>query len=283
MLKQRIITAIILFALFLAALFGLPAVGWQILVLVVIWQGAVEWARLSGLNGRLATGYWLLTLAIMAGTIWFDNSVAQQQQTGLHLVWYMLAVLLWVFVVPAWLISGWRTQNVWLMGLVGWVVLLPTGLAMLDLRAINLSGPWGPWGPWVLLFVMTVVMMADISAYFTGKRFGKNKLAPAISPGKTWEGVFGAMIGVTLYVIVVGCASGLYKQYPVFPGIIVAGWWWVALAVIGDLFESAIKRQAGVKDSGALLPGHGGLLDRIDALTSTLPFAGIALILQRLE
>jgi phosphatidate cytidylyltransferase len=193
------------------------------------------------------------------------------------------AVLLWVFVVPAWLIAGWRPQNAWLMGVVGWVVLLPTGLAMLDLRAINLSGPWGPWGPWVLLFVMTVVMVADISAYFTGKRFGKNKLAPAISPGKTWEGVIGAMIGVTVYVIVVAWASGIYKQYPVFPALIIAGWWWVALAVIGDLFESAVKRQAGVKDSGALLPGHGGLLDRIDALTSTLPFAGIALILQRLE
>ena len=144
---------------------------------------------------------------------------------------------------------------------------------MMDLRAFN---------PWLLLFVMTVVMAADISAYFTGKRFGKNKLAPAISPGKTWEGVFGAMVGVTLYVMVVGWASG-HMHYPVFPGIIVAGWWWVALAVIGDLFESAVKRQAGVKDSGALLPGHGGLLDRIDALTSTLPFAGIALILQRLE
>ena len=274
MLKQRIITASILFVLFLAALFGLPTLGWQALVLVVMWQGAVEWARLSGLSGRAATVYWLLTLAMMAGMVWFDDSVALQQQTLLHLMWYILAVLFWVFVVPAWLIAGWRPQNAWLMGVVGWVVLLPTGLAMLDLRAFS---------PWVLLFVMTVVMMADISAYFTGKRFGKNKLAPAISPGKTWEGVFGAMIGVTLYVIVVGWASGLYKQYPVFPGIIVAGWWWVGLAVIGDLFESAVKRQAGVKDSGALLPGHGGLLDRIDALTSTLPFAGIAIILQRLE
>jgi phosphatidate cytidylyltransferase len=274
MLKQRVITAIILFALFLGALFGLPSVGWQALVLVVVWQGAVEWARLSGLAGRAATLYWLMTLALMAGMLWFDNSFALQQQTMLHLVWYILAVLFWVFVVPAWLMVGWRPQNVWLMGAVGWVVLLPTGLAMLDLRAFN---------PWVLLFAMTLVMVADISAYFTGKRFGKRKLAPAISPGKTWEGVMGAMIGVTVYVIIVGWASGLYKQYPVFPSVIVAGWWWVALSVIGDLFESAIKRQAGVKDSGALLPGHGGLLDRIDALTSTLPFAAIALILQRLE
>lgn len=274
MLKQRIITASILFVVFLAALFGLPSTGWQAVVLVVMWQGAVEWSRLSGLKTRAATAYALATLAMMAGTLWLDASVAAEQQTWLHLAWYIPAVLLWIFVVPAWLISGWRTQNTWLMAVVGWVVLLPTGLAMLDLRA---------YSPWLLLFVMTLVMMADISAYFAGKRFGKNKLAPAISPGKTWEGVFGALLGVTLYVIVVGWASGLYKHYPVFPGIVVAGWWWVGLAVIGDLFESAVKRQAGVKDSGALLPGHGGLLDRIDALTSTLPFAGIALVLQRLE
>jgi phosphatidate cytidylyltransferase len=288
MLKQRVITAIILFVLFLAALFGLPTAGWQALVLVVMWQGAVEWSRLSGLSGRAAIAYCVLTLALMAGTVLLDNSITLEQQTLLHLVWYVLAVLFWVLLVPAWLMLGWRLKNVWLMGLVGWLVLLPTGLAMMDLRFFNPLGsyihsPWGAWGPWVLLFAMTVVMVADIAAYFTGKRFGKNKLAPAISPGKTWEGVLGAMIGVTVYVIVVAWASGLYKHYPVFPGIIVAGWWWVALAVIGDLFESAVKRQAGVKDSGALLPGHGGLLDRIDALTSTLPFAGIALILQRLE
>ncbi|OIR03198.1 phosphatidate cytidylyltransferase [mine drainage metagenome] len=274
MLKQRVITAIILFALFLAALFGLPTAGWQALILVVMWQGAVEWARLSGLNGRAATAYWALTLVLMAGMLWLDNSVAPERQNLLHLTWYAMAVLLWVLVVPAWLMLGWRPRNPWLMGLVGLIVLVPTGLAMLDLRAFS---------PWILLFAMTVVMMADISAYFTGKRFGKNKLAPSISPGKTWEGVLGAMVGVTLYVIIVGWASGLYKHHALFPGIVVAGWWWVALAVIGDLFESAVKRQAGVKDSGALLPGHGGLLDRIDALTSTLPFAGIALILQRLE
>ena len=110
----------------------------------------------------------MLTLALMAAMVWFDSSVGFESQTILHLAWYMLAVLFWVFVVPAWMISGWRPQNPWLMGLVGWLVLLPTGLAMLDLRAFS---------PWLLLFVMTLVMMADISAYFAGKRFGKNKLA----------------------------------------------------------------------------------------------------------
>ena len=158
------------YGFFLAALFGLPPVGWQAVVLVVVWQGAVEWARLSGLSGRAATAYWFVTLALMAGMLWFDNSFALEQQTMLHLVWYMLAVLFWVFAVPAWLMIGWRPQNAWLMGAVGWLVLLPTGLAMLDLRAFN---------PWLLLFAMTLVMAADISAYFVGKRFGKRKLAPA--------------------------------------------------------------------------------------------------------
>lgn len=274
MLKQRIITATVLFALFLAALFGLPTVGWQVLVLAMVWQGAVEWSRLSGLAGRAATAYWLLTLAMMAGMVWFDNGATLQQQSVMHLTWYVAAVLFWLIVVPPWLIAGWRPRDPWLMGVVGWLVLLPTGLSMLDLRAFS---------PWGLLFVMTVVMVADICAYFAGKRYGKNKLAPAISPAKTWEGVIGAMLGVSVYVIVVGFASGLYKQYPLFPGAVFAGWWWVAMAVIGDLYESAIKRQAGVKDSGTLLPGHGGLLDRIDALTSTLPFAAIALVLQRLQ
>lgn len=274
MLKQRIITASILFALFLAALFGLPEIAWQALILGVMWQGAAEWSRLAGLKGRTATVYSLVTPVMLGAVLWLDNSLALAVQAQLHLVIYMFAVILWVFVVPAWLISGWRTQNVRFMALIGLVVLLPTGLALVDLRAFN---------PWVLLFVMTVVMMADISAYFTGKRFGKTKLAPAISPGKTWEGVFGALVGVTLYVVVVWWFSGWYEHFPKLSGVIISGCWWVGLAVVGDLFESAVKRQAGVKDSGALLPGHGGLLDRIDALTSTLPFAGLWLILQRLE
>src|SRR5512142_3264328 len=101
MLKQRVITAIILFALFLAALFGLPALGWQALVLVVVWHGAVEWARLSGLNGRASTGYWLLTVAMMGGMTWLDGRVTVEQQAALHLACYIPAVLFWVFVVPA--------------------------------------------------------------------------------------------------------------------------------------------------------------------------------------
>jgi phosphatidate cytidylyltransferase len=178
---------------------------------------------------------------------------------------------------------GWKVEHPLPMVLTGWAVLIPTGLAMLDLRAIS---------PWVLLFVMGLVWVADISAYFAGRRYGKNKLAPSISPGKTWEGVAGAMLGVSVYVVLCwsfsfyfGQPDGLvqhtrFDQRAALPGLLLAAWWWVGLAIIGDLFESAIKRQAGVKDSGALLPGHGGLLDRVDALTSTLPLAALAILLQ---
>jgi phosphatidate cytidylyltransferase len=128
---------------------------------------------------------------------------------------------------------------------------------------------------------MGLVWVADISAYFAGRRFGKNKLAPSISPGKTWEGVAGAMLGVSVYVLLVWFNTS-FEYRGVLPYLVLASWWWVGLAVIGDLFESAIKRQAGVKDSGALLPGHGGLLDRIDALTSTLPLAALVILMQQI-
>ena len=211
---------------------------------------------------------------MLLGLAWFDANYSAGQQAMLHLLVYAVSALLWLFVVPTLLMTGWKVvDRPWLMALVGWAVLVPTGLAMLDLRAIN---------PWILLLVMGLVAAADISAYFAGRKFGKRKLAPSISPGKTWEGVVGAMLGVSIYIVAVWRFSPL-NQHEVLPILLLASWWWVGLAVIGDLFESAIKRQAGVKDSGALLPGHGGLLDRIDALTSTLPLAALVILLQRLS
>jgi phosphatidate cytidylyltransferase len=138
-------------------------------------------------------------------------------------------------------------------------VLLPTWAALLYLHAR---------GPATLLGVMAVVWIADTAAYFAGRHFGRHKLAPAISPGKTWEGVAGALVALALYAGVVGLTAGL----PLLSLILmVSGLLYVS--VLGDLFESWIKRVSGMKDSGAVLPGHGGVLDRIDALTSTLPIA----------
>ena len=274
MLKSRIVTAVILLLLFLFALFVLPTVAWAVLVILMVLQGASEWARLAKLSNRKASLFWGLTLLIMLVLVWYDASRPYEQQILLHLFVYAVSALLWVIIVPTWLIAGWKVKQPLLMALTGWMLLIPTGLAMLDLRVIS---------PWLLLFVMGLVWVADISAYFTGRKFGKSKLAPSISPGKTWEGVWGAMAGVSLYVLLVGLLSPAFDQRQVLPALLMASWWWVGLAVIGDLFESAVKRQAGVKDSGALLPGHGGLLDRIDALTSTLPLAALVILLQEIK
>lgn len=273
MLKQRVITAIILLLLFLSALFMLPAPGWIVLVIVIVMQGASEWTRLAKLPGRLGHAYWWLTLALMGGIVWFDADHTLAQHASLHMLVYAVSVLLWLVVVPFWLWMGWQVRQLLPMALVGWAVLIPTGLAMIDLRENS---------PQLLLGIMVLVWMADISAYFAGRKFGKHKLAPSISPGKTWEGVIGALLGVSVYVLLIWIFIDFSRMIMFVPVFLMASWCWVGLAVIGDLFESAIKRQAGVKDSGALLPGHGGLLDRIDALTSTLPLAALALLLQRM-
>ncbi|MFA5370577.1 MAG: phosphatidate cytidylyltransferase [Sideroxydans sp.] len=273
MLKSRVLTAIVLLALLLSALFWLPPLGWSFLVMAMVLQGVAEWSHLSRLQGYQAKLYWGATLLLMLGLLWLDANAGTEQGSYAHLLFYLLSAMLWLIVVPAWLITGAKVTQPWLMMLVGWIVLIPTGLAMIDLRA---AAP----APWVLLFVMGLVWVADSAAYFAGRKFGKTKLAPSISPGKTWEGVAGAILGVSIYVALVWMFSAEFSRLQMLPAMILTAWWWVVLAVIGDLFESAIKRQAGVKDSGALLPGHGGLLDRIDALTSTLPLAALALLFQ---
>jgi phosphatidate cytidylyltransferase len=274
MLKSRVITAVILLVLFLLAVFMLPDGGWAVLVTVMVLQGAAEWSRMAKFSHTTANIFWGLTLLMLLGLIWFDASHTPEQTLYTHLSVYTLSAVLWLVIVPAWLIAGWKVRQPLLMALVGWVLLIPTGLAMLDLRIGH---------PWWLLGMMSLVWMADISAYFAGRKFGKTKLAPSISPGKTWEGVAGALLGVTVCVMLVWSFSPYSKHVAFLPSVLMASWCWVGLAVIGDLFESAIKRQAGIKDSGALLPGHGGLLDRIDALTSTLPLAALAITLQHIS
>lgn len=276
MLRDRIITAVILLALFLAALFMLPDLGWAILITIVVLQGTVEWSHLASLPDKAARIYWWVTLLIMSLLIWFDSIAARELQVIPHITIYTASLLLWA-VVPIWMIGGWKVRLPAAMMLVGWILLIPTGLAMMDLRN---------YSPWLLLGIMMLVWVADISAYFAGRRFGKNKLAPNISPGKTWEGVIGALAGVSVYLVVAVYVAVSWEliDYPhllrFLPNLLIAAWCWVGLAVLGDLFESLIKRQVGAKDSGALLPGHGGLLDRIDALTSTLPLAALAILLQ---
>lgn len=270
MLKSRVITAVIMLILLLLVMFVLPDGWWIGLVVLVVMQGVMEWSKLSRLSGRHTYLYGILTLMLMLALIWFDAQHSHAEQLIPHLAVYAISAVLWLIIVPVWMITGWKLENRYLMCLTGWAVLIPTGLAMLDLHAIS---------PWVLLLLMGLVWVADIGAYFAGRRFGKNKLAPAISPGKTWEGVAGGMLGASLYVLTVWYLT----RFTTLPFALLATWWWVGLAVVGDLFESLMKRHAGVKDSGALLPGHGGLLDRIDALTSTLPLAAMVILFGHLS
>ena len=151
--------------------------------------------------------------------------------------------------------------------LMGWIVLLPTCLALYQLRAID---------PLLLLGLMGVVWVSDSAAYFVGRLFGKHKLAPEISPGKTWEGVAGASVAVFFYALIWG---QVLQSTMLALGLILFALMLAGLGIIGDLFESLMKRLAGVKDSGNILPGHGGILDRIDALTSTLPVAVLVFLI----
>ena len=165
--------------------------------------------------------------------------------------------------MPIWLSKRFVITNKWLMALLGLLLIASLWLALICARGID---------PRFLLMMLVTIWIADSAAYFAGKNFGKHKLAPLISPGKTWEGVFGALVGVTLLGLIVCFGFGV-SQFELFPLL-----WLVAIyGVIGDLFESLMKRQANIKDSGDLLPGHGGILDRIDGLISSLP-VGIIII-----
>jgi len=188
---------------------------------------------------------------------------------------YGASLVFWMFAAPFWLANGWQIRNRVVLAVVGWIILLPTWMALVQLQATS---------PALLLAVMAVVWIADSAAYFSGRRFGKHKLAPSISPGKTWEGVAGAFFAVAVYAFIwTGIDSRLSDfatatNLPPVLAVVLVLWLMTYFSILGDLFESWMKRQAGIKDSGNVLPGHGGILDRIDALTSSLPLVALVLL-----
>ncbi len=170
-----------------------------------------------------------------------------------------LAAAWWIVLAPFWMWRGVRaTQQTWI-GAAGFVVLVPAGLAILALAPLQ------------VLVVLVLVWIADTAAYFVGRAWGRRKLAPAISPGKTWEGAAGGLIGALAYAII----GAFWFQGIAWAPYLAAAALLAMVSIVGDLFESAAKRQAGVKDSGSLLPGHGGILDRIDSATASLPLAAL--------
>jgi phosphatidate cytidylyltransferase len=261
----RMITAAVLLAAFVPAVLLAPAWLWALLVSAAIMVGAHEWARLSQFPGILPIVYAALVGLIALGLSFLPAADAQ----AVHAALFVLAALFWVVLAPLWLAYGWQGRAVFIRAAVGLTVLLPTWAALLYLRE---------QGAGVLIAIMAIVWIADSAAYFSGRAFGRHKLAPHISPGKTWEGVAGALLALLLYgVLMHGFQS--VASLPVLLLMVVVLFYF---SVLGDLFESWVKRVAGMKDSGTLLPGHGGVLDRIDALTSALPIAaGMLILLER--
>ena len=258
----RMLTAAALLAVFLPAVLLAPAWLWALLVSAAIMVGAHEWARLSQFPCGLEVVYAALVGLIALSLSFLPTADAQL----VHAALFALAALFWVFLAPLWLRFGWQGRPIFIRAAIGLTVLLPTWAALLYLR---------DQGAAVLIGVMAIVWIADSAAYFSGRKFGRHKLAPHVSPGKSWEGVAGALLALLLYAWII---SGLQSTVPLallFPMVIALFYF----SVLGDLFESWIKRVAGMKDSGRLLPGHGGVLDRIDALTSALPIAAGMLVL----
>ena len=271
MLKIRVLTATVFLALFLPALFLLPKSGWLGFCAIGLCLAAWEWASLAalGAGGRVLYAGLLAGLFLgptILGAPWTDSSHAPSWA-------YVGVALFWIAFAPLWIRWRPRVDGAALLG-VGALILVPAFSAAVDLRNVH---------PGLLLALLVTVWISDTAAYFTGRRYGRRKLAPSISPGKTWEGVGGALAAVALYALFWTNLSGPVGV-PGWPdGTPMARAWIVPIllglsvvGMIGDLFESLIKRQAGVKDSGTILPGHGGILDRIDAPLAMLPFAVLA-------
>ncbi len=275
-LFTRVVTALALLAGVFAAMFLLPPLGWGVVVLLAVLGAAYEWARLAGFpRGR----GWLF----VAGTLALGINLLFNPVAGFDAGWprgVVLAVcgaatLFWLLIATPWVLFRWQPASALLSAVAGWVVLMGAFVAIVDLQARS---------PALVLAAMAIVWVADSAAYFAGRSFGRHKLAPMISPGKTWEGVGGALVAVAIYAAALApfAVRAGYRGPIGFAALVL----WlafalvlVALSIIGDLYESLLKRRAGVKDSGALLPGHGGILDRTDALLAAMPPASLAALL----
>ena len=265
MLKTRIITALLLIAALLPLLFMSSNMVWAMITLVVSLLAIYEWGKLINLSAT-ATAIYASLCAMLGGIVLFFMA-----ENGFHwliyqsLLVFVVALIFWLFIVPVLLTKYVVIQNKLLLTFLGLLLLAPLWLALVSAKGAN---------PWLLLALLSTIWIADTAAYFSGKQFGRRKLAPSVSPGKTWEGVIGALLGVTIF----GCVlyfSTLVHSWAIFPLL----WLVTLLGVVGDLFESLIKRQVNKKDSGSLLPGHGGILDRIDGLIPSLPIAVLMIYL----
>ncbi|MCW9024393.1 MAG: CDP-archaeol synthase [Gammaproteobacteria bacterium] len=262
MLKYRLLTAAVLIPLVILGIFKLPPDGFAAILGLLVTIGAWEWSRLCGLKLNFTRAIYLIVFMVCLFLVWValesGSSKVAILVLSLSLGWWLLSI----FILAAYQANRDILANqTAIKYVIGLILLIPVFVALLGLR--NGSS----FGPEYVMYLLLLIWVADSTAYFTGRQWGKHKLLPKVSPGKTWEGVAGASVGALL----VSVSGAFYFELPLLSFVILS-MLITAISIVGDLTESLFKRQVQLKDSGTLLPGHGGMLDRIDSLTSAAPF-----------
>lgn len=270
MLKQRILTAIVLIPVFITLLFTLSSKGFCIFTAILVLIGAFEWSQFLRLNTfpkSILFPFIMIVCVVNSLYLIINQYFSIESVLWVTLVWWLTAAF-WVIRYP-------KNSDIWsrskiFVGLMGVMTLIPSFLALNFIRGC-------PHGIELLCILFILIWGADIGAYFAGRAFGKHKLLLNVSPGKTWEGLLGALVTTA---IIMGMMI-YFLQLPsnqILP-LLLLGWVTVIFSVLGDLFESMLKRKVDIKDSGKILPGHGGILDRIDSLTAGAPIFALGLVL----
>jgi len=269
-LKQRILTGLVLAPIMIGGIFYLPMMQFMVFIGVITALGAWEWANLSGIQNKLGRVAYTAVISIILYGLWYFDLDQNSNLLYVAFAWWLLAFVL-VRTHPKFKAIWSGTVPRLLMGL---IILLPMWMGFVQIKSYPNSG-------YLIIFVMFIVWGADVGAYFAGRTFGKHKLAPNVSPGKTWEGVYGGIVTTTLVAFI----AGLMLQDTIHMDLTIKQWSLLfaatfvvtAVSVVGDLVESMMKRHRGIKDSSNLLPGHGGVMDRIDSMTAALPVFALAL------
>lgn len=260
MLKQRIITAVILIPLVVAAIFLFETKWFAMLFAVFVGIGAWEWATLCKLNKLYCYSYSLITVLILAIIYWVDENILYNGIMACGVIYWLMAIVL-VVMYQTQAINFTKSTPILLA--IGLLLLIPMWASLTVLKSFPANGAA------LLMFLMLLIWGADTAAYFIGKKWGKRRLASRVSPGKTWEGSSaGIVAGIVITLAYVIVSNQLLSFGLAFIGLSIMT---VFISIIGDLMESMVKREANIKDSGSILPGHGGVMDRLDSLTAAGP------------